>query len=263
MSARGPSGSTSDPSHAVPGARLVGRSVASAALVLVLVSGPSVSRAAEQTPPFRASLEETSTWAAGGAEPLDLSRSSPRATLAFFEARTSAEGARAVAACTTIELTGWLEEIRPLAEDRLEGLAAGALVKATGRTPDWMRRTPAQAETRDGVSRIELVPKDSAGDRGASGALSLGFSADSSPKVVACFAVCAPREQGGPSCHAERARFEGPFVAPPPPTLPLRALASAVHHPREASAAGGALALALATLYVRGRPRPRARRPRP
>lgn len=263
MSAREPHGSTS-PRKRVLEARRVGRSVANTAIVCLLVTAASVSGAAEQPPaPFRVSLEGTGHWAPGGAEPLDLSRSSPRATLAFFEARTSAEGARAVAACTTLELSGWLEEIRPIAEDRLEGLAAGTFVKAVGRAPDWTRRTAVPSETRAGVSRIELVPKDSAGDRGGSGALFLGFSGDSSPKVVACFAVCAPRDRDGPSCHAERARFEGPFVDPPPPTLPLRALASAVHHPREASAAGGALALALATLYVRGRPRPRVRRPRP
>jgi hypothetical protein len=231
---------------------------------VVIATSSSAAHATERAPEtFRVLLDETRTWAPGGAEAPDLSRSSPRATLAFFDARTSAEGARAVAACTTIEVSGWLEEIRPIAEDRLEGLAAGAFVKAMGRPPKWTRRSASLAETRNGVSRLELVPSGASADRGASGALTLGFSGGPSPKVVACFAVCAPRDEEGPSCHAEHARFEGPYVPPPPPSLPLRALAYAVHHPRETTAAAGALALALAALYVRGRPRPRVRVPGP
>lgn len=249
MTVREPLGSTG------PRARVVMRT-----LLCLLVVGARAAHASEQAPEtFRVSLEETKGWTAGGAEAPDLSRSSPRATLAFFEARTSVDGARAVAACTTIEISGWLDEIRPIAEDRLEGLAAGTFVKAVGRAPKWTRRTPATTDTRSNVSRIELVPSGASEERGASGALFLGFSGSPSPNVVACFAVCAPRDEDGASCHGERARFEGPFVAPPPPTLPLRALATAVHHPREATAAGGALVLALAALYVGSRPRPRIR----
>jgi hypothetical protein len=262
MSVREPLGSTNPRDNVtfrdLRGARRVGRVVARTLMFLVVARARAAH--AEQTPEtFRVSLEETKSWAAGGAEAPDLSRSSPRATLAFFEARTSADGARAVAACTTIEISGWLDEVRPIAEDRLEGLAAGTFVKAMGRAPKWTRPPPTTTDPRAGVSRIELVPSGASAEHGASGALFLGFSGGSSPKVVACFAMCAPRDEDGPSCHGERANFEGPFVAPPPPTLLLRALAAAVHHPREASAGGAAIVLALAALYVRSRPRPRIR----
>jgi hypothetical protein len=95
-----------------------------------------------------------------------------------------------------------------------------------------------------------------AGGAHASARHVFGFVGDA-PEAVACSVVCAEPE-GGARCEAvvAGARVTG-LVAPPPPSLVVRAALFAAEHPRGAGVAVLALGAAVVVAVLAGRPRPR------
>ena len=78
--------------------------------------------------------------------------------------------------------------------------------------------------------------------------------------VFTCVAVCASPKETSRACDASvaKARLEGGSV-PPPPGIGLGAMTWAVHHPRVAAAAVGAVVVLIAFFAILTRKRPRLR----
>ena len=205
--------------------------------------------AAPEAPRLR--LVGLAALSAGPASPRppDLSRSSPRATLASFEgAGTQERGG--LAACVTVDVTGWVDEATPLALERIGAMAATAVQQARGAPPRWHSVPPPAAP-----AHVTLVALSGDAGETANGLLLLTFHGPGGRTALACWAAC----YGPDACDATRAELRATPAPAPPPGLGLRALVLAVHHPRAAAASALALCASLAALYVRRRPRPRAR----
>ncbi len=221
------------------------------AALLATAGAMTASRDAAASTPPRLVLPGLAAFPSGPASPRppDLSRTSPRATLVSFESGgTAARGG--LAACVTVEVSGWVDEAKPIALERLGAMGATAVHLARGAPPRW--HTVAPPATTPHVTRVAL-----AGDAGesANGMILLTFLEPEGRSALACWAAC----YGADTCDAASAELRASPAPAPPPTLGLRALVLAVHHPRAAAGCALALCASLAGLYVRRRPRPRAR----
>lgn len=89
-----------------------------------------------------------------------------------------------------------------------------------------------------------------------------GFATDGA-NMHACFALCAAPAGTTAACadHVHHAHISGEIGPRPAPSLALRSILAAVHHPRPAAIGVVALGAALALAAIATRPRP-PRRPR-
>lgn len=211
----------------------------------------TIPRAAAPAPAPRLALAglEGLTVGPTSPRPPELSRTSPRATLVSFEsAGTSERGG--LAACVTVDVSGWVDEATPIALERVGAMAATAVHAARGAPPRWHTVAPPAAPP-----HVTLVALSGDAGETANGLLLLAFQGVGGRSALACWAAC----YGPAPCDATRAELRASPTPAPPPGLALRALVLAVHHPRAAAASALALCASLAALYVRRRPRPRVR----
>jgi hypothetical protein len=106
--------------------------------------------------------------------------------------------------------------------------------------------------------RIEGVG-DAAGQLVAKTFLGFVDAGDGSPgSLVGCFALCTVDL---PACEpsVERAGVEAAFVAPPQPTLAVRAVVAMAHHPSFTAASVLTLSLLAGVMAVATRRRPRTK----
>lgn len=177
----------------------------------------------------------------------DLRRASPPAEVVAYEAYGDAT-AGLVAACVEVSASaGWVDEAEPIVFERLAGLATSTLLRARGAPPRW-EETPARP-TLPHTRRHELRARD--GDT-SEASLFLGFRGERGAIGVGCFAVSF-----GEGFAARATRFEGPFVAEPAPSLPLRGVVGSAKNPRETTLVMVVVATLAGALYVRRRPRPK------
>ena len=160
--------------------------------------------------------------------------------------RAPAGEARASAACVGMDLHTWTEEVVPIAVDRLDGLVGSIVTRHDrGVTLRLIR------EERSGG----IVERWLGSEGGAPVARTvLGFVGPrGKTRLEACFVVCAPADD---ACEqaVERSTAEG-FVAPPPATIWVRAIATGARHPRMMATTTIALFLLVGIVLVWTRPR--------
>jgi hypothetical protein len=129
-----------------------------------------------------------------------------------------------VSACFGGRAGSWLPEADEVALQKLSQITLSTAIRAG---LDVSMRPVADA--REGAVRTQTLDGE-----GLRAKTLLGFE----PGGVAhgCFALCV---RGGPSCReaADHSRLEGTLVEPPAPSVSMRALSWAVHHPAHAAAA--------------------------
>jgi len=163
--------------------------------------------------------------------------------------------ARLVAACFGRETATWTPEAEPIVLERLDAMVSSTAVRVARigghRVVAWERDPSLISRLHEGAGDAEhlLVARTF-----------LGFVGDDArpTRLVGCFALCVPDLE---SCakSVERATVTGAFVPPPPPTVPVQAALSLVHHSFFAFTLALVLSLLLGGTLVATRRRPRAK----
>ena len=153
-----------------------------------------------------------------------------------------------VSGCVAAPVPGWVEDMRRPVEHRGMNLLVVSGQIATGE--------PVGTEGVPGQEGLFTLWSD--GKRVGTARLGLGF--DDEPRVFTCWLVCANKDGNTGACDdvVRTARFDS-GDPPPPPGVALSVVTWAVHHPRTAAPAAGAVVVVLGALAVVLRKKPRTR----
>ncbi len=188
-------------------------------------------------------------------EPPALS-ASPQIHLLSWQAwRTTDNKGELVSGCFELPTTTWAPDADALALGKLQETIAGTAVRAVkfgdlAVTGQRLLR-PGTERTLAGHGEVTLDAR-----------ATQGFVLDTRGHVlVSCFALCGDANE--PSRCAEAvhdARLPSTFVAPPEPSLALRAVLLLVHHPNQTAAGLLTLTLLAGAAAIATRKRPKRRR---
>jgi hypothetical protein len=207
------------------------------------------------TPPHVV-LRVPAGWRETALSPPDLSQTPSVHVLTWNawgpEAPTSAS---LVAGCFGASPGTWTPEAEPIVLERLHATMSGVALRVAR-----VGQSRVMSTSRDGYATREALEGQGDAEGQLSGQDFLGFvaSAGAPPQLVGCFALCTVDL---PACDAsvKEATVAAEFVPPPAPTLSLRAVLAAVHHPKTSLGVALTLCFALATLLVATRRRPRTK----
>jgi hypothetical protein len=208
---------------------------------------------------IRVTLPIPSGWVPAELSPPDLASAEQVHVLTWQAWRPPGippEGPALVTACFAGRTSAWTPEAEPVVLERL-----GAVVSSTAlRVSKVGQRRVASTEHLGAMTSERLEGVGDAADRLVAKTF-LGFvdAGDGSPGSLAgCFALCT---MDLPACEpsVERAGVDAAFVAPPPPTLAVRAVVAMAHHPSLSAASALTLSLLAGVIAVATRRRPRTK----
>jgi len=162
--------------------------------------------------------------------------------------------AHLVSGCLGVDLRTWADEAAPLALERVVATTSSVATRLA---------SVGTLRVRGEEHRGNVVVQELTGAGDSVGKLSarafLGFvGPPDRPHLEGCFLLCAPTSPSCESSLASAAPGEE-FVSPPVTSTPLRAIVSAVHHPRAVVLGSLMLAVALGIVAIWTRPRPRTK----
>ena len=201
-------------------------------------------------PPLAIAAEAPPGWVEADVPRPQLSESTGATWTTFHAWRSPDDDAAMSAGCAGAPIPGWVEDMRPSISGRTVALAGAAAERIVGHP----------VETGDGSEGALVIREVGGGPTIGNARTFLGFEGSN---VESCFVVCAARKSPNAASSAcnevvVHASLSGSDPAPRP-SLVLRAVTWAVHHP-SGSAAGFAVVTVLAgMLAIATRRKPRSR----